>query len=212
MATMLFNNVEIIKQIAFLLVCGLLLRVVLQVIGQRWAMTFPQTMTFLLLPIVTYAITSVISDNIALSLGMVGALSIVRFRNPVRSPFELSVYFLLISLGICASVSLKVAIVLAVSSLALMLGVGLLAKLLRLIWNVEIFRQSFSEANEMHTLEVAASQALPLLLERKDLVSYSRHGDVYTFRFASSNREQLTSFCASLAEWDQVTHFDFQSN
>ena len=114
MTTMLFNNVEIIKQIAFLLVCGLLLRVVLQVIGQRWAMTFPQTMTFLLLPIVTYAITSVISDNIALSLGMVGALSIVRFRNPVRSPFELSVYFLLISLGICASVSLKVAIVLAV--------------------------------------------------------------------------------------------------
>ena len=212
MATMLFNNVEIIKQIAFLLVCGLLLRVVLQVIGQRWAMTFPQTMTFLLLPIVTYAITSVISDNIALSLGMVGALSIVRFRNPVRSPFELSVYFLLISLGICASVSLKVAIVLAVSSLALMLGVGLLAKLLRLIWNVEIFRQSFSEANEMHTLEVAASQALPLLLERKDLVSYSRHGDVYTFRFASSNREQLTSFCASLEERDQVTHFDFQSN
>ena len=93
-----------------------------------------------------------------------------------------------------------------------MLGVGLLAKLLRLIWNVEIFRQSFSEANEMHTLEVAASQALPLLLERKDLVSYSRHGDVYTFRFASSNREQLTSFCASLAERDQVTHFDFQSN
>ena len=212
MATMLFNNVEIIKQIAFLLVCGLLLRVVLQVIGQRWAMTFPQTMTFLLLPIVTYAITSVISYNIALSLGMVGALSIVRFRNPVRSPFELSVYFLLISLGICASVSLKVAIVLAVSSLALMLGVGLLAKLLRLIWNVEIFRQSFSEANEMHTLEVAASQALPLLLERKDLVAYSRHGDVYTFRFASSNREQLTSFCASLAERDQVTHFDFQSN
>ena len=65
-------------------------------------------MAFLLLPIVTYAITSVISDNIALSLGMVGALSIVRFRNPVRSPFELSVYFLLISLGICASVSLKV--------------------------------------------------------------------------------------------------------
>ena len=212
MVTIIFNNVEIIKQIAFLLACGVLLRIVLQLIGQRWATTFPQTMTFLLLPIVTYAITSVISDNIALSLGMVGALSIVRFRNPVRSPFELSVYFLLISLGICASVSLKVAIVLGVSALALILGAGLLEKLLRLVWNIEIFRQSFSEANEMHTLEVAASQALPLLLDRKDLVSYSRHGEVFMFRFASSNKEQLASFCASVAKLDQVTHFDFQSN
>ena len=35
-----------------------------------------------------------------LSLGMIGALSIVRFRNPIRSPFELTVYFLSITLGI----------------------------------------------------------------------------------------------------------------
>ena len=127
-------------------------------------------MTFLLLPIVTYAITSVISDNIALSLGMVGALSIVLFRNPVRSPFELSIYFLLISLGICASVSLKVAIVLGVSALALMVGAGLLAKLLRLRWNVEIFRQSFSEANEMHTLEVAASKLTIIVGQERSCV------------------------------------------
>ena len=37
---------------------------------------------------------------------MVGALSIVRFRNPVRSPLELSVYFGAITMGIAASVNL----------------------------------------------------------------------------------------------------------
>ena len=47
-----------------------------------------------------YLITEVISSNIALSLGMVGALSIVRFRTPVKSPLELVNYFMLITIGI----------------------------------------------------------------------------------------------------------------
>ena len=42
-----------------------------------------------------YIITIAISDNWALSLGMIGALSIVRFRNPVRSSFELTLFFYL---------------------------------------------------------------------------------------------------------------------
>ena len=74
--------------------------------GQHWVRTFSHTATLLVLPIITFVITKVISGNIALSLGMVGALSIVRFRNPVKSPFELAVYFGSITMGITASVSL----------------------------------------------------------------------------------------------------------
>ena len=59
------------------------------------------------LPLIVYVITKVIAGDIALSLGMVGALSIVRFRNPVRSPLELANYFCAITLGIAAGVSLK---------------------------------------------------------------------------------------------------------
>ena len=47
------------------------------------------------LPSLGYVITTVIGTNIALSLGMVGALSIIRFRTPVRSPYELIIYFAL---------------------------------------------------------------------------------------------------------------------
>ena len=64
---------------------------------QPWACSNSSIILFGLLPVATFAITSVISDNIALSLGMVGALSIVRFRNPVRSPTELTAYFILIA-------------------------------------------------------------------------------------------------------------------
>ena len=93
--------------IVILISTSIYLRVLLQLIGQRWITTLAHTGTLVLLPIITYIITSVISGNIALSLGMVGALSIVRFRNPVRSPLELSVYFGAITMGISASVDYK---------------------------------------------------------------------------------------------------------
>ena len=89
----LLNNLNKIINIFSMIAISLYLRILLQLLGQTWVKTIAHTSTLMLLPILTYVITSVISGNIALSLGMVGALSIVRFRNPVRSPLELSVYF-----------------------------------------------------------------------------------------------------------------------
>ena len=43
---------------------------------------------------------------------MVGALSIIRFRTPVRSPFELIIYFALLTMGIATSVNYRYTIIL----------------------------------------------------------------------------------------------------
>ena len=85
--------------------------------GQNWAKSYSNTTTFLILPLIGFVITSVISGNIALSLGMVGALSIIRFRHPVKSPLELSIYFLLLSIGITISSSWEKSIVLSFLSI-----------------------------------------------------------------------------------------------
>ena len=66
---------------------GLFLRQTLVLVGQRWANTYHHLGTYILLPCIALVITLAIKDDLALSLGMVGALSIVRFRNPVKSPF-----------------------------------------------------------------------------------------------------------------------------
>tara|TARA_B100000073_G_C23710577_1_gene564102 strand:+ start:772 stop:1443 length:672 start_codon:yes stop_codon:yes gene_type:complete len=87
------------------IVMGFSLRQCLVISGQSWAKTYSNTLTYSLLPFVGLVITQVISGNISLSLGMVGALSIIRFRHPVKSPLELTVYFLLLTLGISSSVS-----------------------------------------------------------------------------------------------------------
>ena len=69
----------------------------------------------IILPIIGLTITTVIGSNIALSLGMLGALSIVRFRTPVRSAYELILYFSLLTVGIAAKVDLSITILLIIT-------------------------------------------------------------------------------------------------
>lgn len=56
--------------------------------------------TLVALPVITSAIVLSMQANIVVSLGMVGALSIVRFRNAVKSSMDLMYLFWSISVGI----------------------------------------------------------------------------------------------------------------
>jgi uncharacterized membrane protein YhiD involved in acid resistance len=46
-------------------------------------------------------IITIVKSSLALSLGLVGALSIVRFRAAIKDPEELTYLFLIIGLGLC---------------------------------------------------------------------------------------------------------------
>ena len=61
--------------------------------------------TLIIVSVVTSLIVMVISGNLALSLGMVGALSIVRFRTPVKDPRDLAFLFWSVTNGIICGVS-----------------------------------------------------------------------------------------------------------
>jgi hypothetical protein len=55
---------------------------------------------FLVLVVTTTLIISIVRSSMALSLGLVGALSIVRFRAAIKEPEELAFLFLAISAGL----------------------------------------------------------------------------------------------------------------
>jgi uncharacterized membrane protein YhiD involved in acid resistance len=55
---------------------------------------------FLLLTVTATLIISIVKSSVALSLGLVGALSIVRFRAAIKEPEELAFLFLSISVGL----------------------------------------------------------------------------------------------------------------
>lgn len=56
--------------------------------------------TLIVIGVVTFLVISVVKSSLALSLGLVGALSIIRFRTPIKEPFELSYLFLVIGIGL----------------------------------------------------------------------------------------------------------------
>lgn len=61
--------------------------------------------SLIMMTVITTLVMSVIGNNIALSLGMVGALSIVRFRTAVKDARDTVYIFWCIAVGICCGVS-----------------------------------------------------------------------------------------------------------
>ena len=55
---------------------------------------------FMLMTMTTMLIISIVKASLALSLGLVGALSIVRFRSAIKEPEELAYLFLAIGIGL----------------------------------------------------------------------------------------------------------------
>ena len=78
------------------------------------------SLCILMLAMVTAMIIRTISSNISLSLGMVGALSIVRFRTAVKEPVDTGFMFWGISAGIMAGAGLYLVAVVA------SIGIGVL--------------------------------------------------------------------------------------
>ena len=86
----------------------------------------------LMLPTLILFVTTVIATNLYLSLGMIGALSIVRYRTPVKSQYELALYFSLICIGIISGVNFKLSLITFLFLILLPLGYFIFIKLFKI--------------------------------------------------------------------------------
>ena len=71
----------------------------------------------------TILIISVVKSSLVLSLGLVGALSIVRFRTPIKEPEELAYLFLSIAIGLGLGANQTVATVVVGLVILIFMGV-----------------------------------------------------------------------------------------
>ena len=70
---------------------------------------FDFSKNFIILGITTALVITIVKSSLALSLGLVGALSIVRFRAAIKEPEELVYLFLIIATGLgCGAGQLKI--------------------------------------------------------------------------------------------------------
>ena len=83
---------------------GILVSIILKIVYDKFEKTYnfnPSfSNNFITLTLITTFIISVVKSSLALSLGLVGALSIVRFRTAIKEPSELIYLFFCIAIGL----------------------------------------------------------------------------------------------------------------
>ncbi|MFL2888248.1 MAG: DUF4956 domain-containing protein [Pelagibacteraceae bacterium] len=184
-----------LKPLLLLVSSGLILRFSLSLTGQAWARSHAQTVAFMILPIITYVITKTISGNIALSLGMIGALSIVRFRHPVKSALELIMYFDLITIGIAMSVRTKWAIQLVLATVVIIVLVKIVQKLSNKFGS-SFYSMSFNEGNSSNTLEISSKERIDYIEKSEHLVNLlnDKTSNEFVYRMSFNNKKELKDF------------------
>lgn len=184
---------------------GFLIKMVLEKTNQKWLATYHHTLTFILLPMITCGITNSIKSNIALSLGLVGALSIVRFRNPVKNTFELVLYFALISLGIIATVDIFFAIYFEIIVLTTIIFVYFVDKYYEKRGK-KIHHLSFSEGSKLYFIEVESNNEVTDL-ENSNLLSqkiYLKENNHYFYRLSSSIKDDIVNIEKKLKDNSKI--------
>ena len=108
---------------------GLYIRFLYDRFGRSSADSDSVSRVFPLLTVVTTGIIAVIKSSLALSLGLVGALSIVRFRAAIKEPEELVYLFLCIGVGLCLGAEQPVlAVLVVVAASVLVTGTRVLGR------------------------------------------------------------------------------------
>ena len=96
----------IVSSLLFSFVLGLFIFFIYRVSyqGVMYSKTF--NVTLIAIAMITSSIILAISSNIILSLGMVGALSIIRFRTAIKDPIDVAYLFWAVGVGITSGAGL----------------------------------------------------------------------------------------------------------
>ena len=106
---------QILVVIFFAVLLGLYIYAVYRFMTRKTFYSKSFNISLVLMSVITAAIILTVQSSVVISLGMVGALSIVRFRTAVKDPMDLAFLFWSISVGIiCGAGLVEIAIILSV--------------------------------------------------------------------------------------------------
>lgn len=100
------SSSDVIANVLVALTCGLILSIIYRVTyrGPSYSVTFVNALV--LLTIIASIVIMVIGNNIARAFGLVGAMSIIRFRTAIRDTMDLVFIFLSLAIGMACGVGL----------------------------------------------------------------------------------------------------------
>lgn len=133
---------------------------------------------FVLLSMTTMLIITIVKSSLALSLGLVGALSIVRFRTAIKEPEELSYAFLSIAIGLGLGANQRLTTI-----------IGTL-----LILTLVVIRSKFSKKNSENYMNLIITSSNNKDLDLDEVVSeISKFSNSVRLKRLSENKDFLES-------------------
>ncbi|MCR5268087.1 MAG: DUF4956 domain-containing protein [Lachnospiraceae bacterium] len=113
---------QILVVMLFSLLLGLYIYLVYRFLTKKTFYSKSFNISLVLMAVITAAIILTVQSSVVISLGMVGALSIVRFRTAVKDPMDLVFLFWSISVGIICGAGLsEIALILSLVTTAVIL-------------------------------------------------------------------------------------------
>ena len=206
-----FNQLEIVYNLIFASLAGVAIRITLSLVKQKWVRTYHNTVTYTLLPAVAFVITKVISGNITLSLGMIGALSIIRFRNPVRSSLELVIFFALMTIGISFAVNNKLGVLLVIFIIITLFILYFLDSFFKKNNKKSLFQISFDEGDYGNILEISSNEKINIEKNVNLLIyNYSEDEKLHNYKFQFNDRETLDEYKSKIESSYKIKTIDVQ--
>ena len=95
-----FNIIIFLISISLTVITSYILKFTYEVKSRSLSSKYQISSIIPILTIIIFLVIMIVKSSLALSLGLVGALSIVRFRTPIKEPEDLVYLFLAIGLGI----------------------------------------------------------------------------------------------------------------
>lgn len=166
---------------------------------------------FILISVTTTFIILVVRSSVALSLGLVGALSIVRFRSAIKEPEELAYLFFAIAIGIGLGDNQRLITVIALAVAIIVLGLLRLFRGRQADFNLHISVASHAPQKvELETvMDALKPHCTQLKLMRFDDTAESLEG---SFLVEFRNMAQLRAGKAALRQLSDALEITFLDN
>ena len=198
------------------LILTVLLAIILSILFSRYGRTLSNRemfgKNFVLLSTATMIVITIVKSSLALSLGLVGALSIVRFRTAVKEPEELIYLFLCIAIGLGFGANQRMVTIVGFIIVVFILILGNYFKQKRNIHNLHlVVRAKNAAENELENIIVVLrNYCIDVDLKRFDAEkeNFESAFIIQLQDFTSLNK--LKKDLSSIKTIEQISFFDSQ--
>ena len=181
----------------FAVVIGLYIFAVYRFMTKKTFYSKSFNIALVLMTVITAAVILTVQSSVVISLGMVGALSIVRFRTAVKDPMDLVFMFWSISAGIiCGAGLVEIAIILSLVATVIMVvldRIPVLSPPMILVINADVDADAGIPGKIRENSKFFEEKSRVLTNGNLELVYELRTGDAAALSRAVSSVEGVTS-------------------